>query len=230
MDRIFEQNPSVTPPPLPSPALLGYPTETGTPTTPGAYWFYMITEELRAAVVAGGITPAAGTLNQLGAAITAIADGAVSAGLTGYATQAWVTSQNYATVAFASNASNLSSGTINNARLPAAITIGGQMAAASFNVTSDLTLKKNVQPITGALGRLSLYRGITYELEDSDEIHGGLPAQDFAKACPHGVRKREDGKLEVKVMSVVAEHTAALSEALELIRELQSRIAALEAR
>jgi hypothetical protein len=145
MDRIFEQNPSVTPPTLPSPQLLGYPTETGTPTTPGAWWFYMITEELRAAVVAGGITPDAGAVNQLSLAITAI----VGNGLTGYATQAWVTSQNYATVTYSSNASNLSNGTIPNARLPANIAVPGTVSAGA---TSYATANGDLSASRGSSG------------------------------------------------------------------------------
>jgi hypothetical protein len=42
------------------------------PTNPGAYWFHQIGEELRAVLSAGGVTPAAGTLNQLLAAMRAL--------------------------------------------------------------------------------------------------------------------------------------------------------------
>ncbi len=107
----------------------------------------------------------------------------------------------------------------------------GGLTAATFNVSSDLTFKTDVQPITGALARMDLYHGITYRLKDGpnpDEVHGGFGAQDFAKACPHGVRTGKDGKLEIKVMSVVAELAEALRDARNLIRALEERVKALE--
>lgn len=73
MDRVWESNPSSTPPSAPSTPLTGYPAEGGTPTVPGAWWFYMITEEIRAALVQMGITPSATTANQLAAALALLA-------------------------------------------------------------------------------------------------------------------------------------------------------------
>lgn len=73
-NRSFESGASATPPTAPASPSAGYPTN-GNPTLaipatlPGDYWFYQIGEELRAAIVAGGLTPAAGTLNQLASAI-----------------------------------------------------------------------------------------------------------------------------------------------------------------
>lgn len=62
MDRYFESGASATPPAAPVPGSTGYPTDgnlsTSTPpTTPGAWWFYMVTEELRAVIAAGGQAP-----------------------------------------------------------------------------------------------------------------------------------------------------------------------------
>lgn len=73
-NRSFESAASATPPSAPASPSSGYPTN-GNPslaipaTIPGDYWFYQLGEELRAAIVAGGLTPAAGTLNQLASAI-----------------------------------------------------------------------------------------------------------------------------------------------------------------
>ena len=70
MDRAYKSGASATPPaPLVSPSM-GYPQTgdpvSGAPTTkPGAYWHYMVTEELRAVIVAAGLTPDQGTVNQL---------------------------------------------------------------------------------------------------------------------------------------------------------------------
>lgn len=119
---------------------------------------------------------------------------------------------------------------IAGSQISGAITVSATITATGFNVSSDLTLKSDVKPITGALGRLDLYRGITYRLKGSDEIHGGFGAQDFAKACPHGVKVGKGGKLEIKAMAVVAELAEALRDARDLIRGLEARVAMLEGR
>lgn len=66
-----------TPPPAPSSFSNGYPTEGDPstavpPTLPGAYWFYMVTQEIVNAITAAGLTPSTSTLNQLTTAIAAL--------------------------------------------------------------------------------------------------------------------------------------------------------------
>lgn len=73
MDHIWENGAvSIAPTPPTTPST-GYPIEGLQPTTPGAYWFHMITEEIRNAIMAGGITPKSSDTNQLAQAIAAIA-------------------------------------------------------------------------------------------------------------------------------------------------------------
>ena len=72
MDRYFESGASATPPSAPVLGSTGYPTDgnlaTSTPpTTPGAWWFYMVTEELRAVIAAGGQAPNPNALQLLAA-------------------------------------------------------------------------------------------------------------------------------------------------------------------
>lgn len=58
--RAYESSAAGTPPRLPASAVTGFPaaaTTTTPATTPGPYWFYMIGEEMRNAVAAGGIAP-----------------------------------------------------------------------------------------------------------------------------------------------------------------------------
>lgn len=50
-----------------------YPQGGISPSSPGPWWHHMVTEELRAVVAAGGLTPDRLALNQLAAAISAIA-------------------------------------------------------------------------------------------------------------------------------------------------------------
>lgn len=58
--RAYEAYAVGTPPKLPATAVVGYPASatTTTPgTTPGPYWFYMVGEEMRNAIIAGGQAP-----------------------------------------------------------------------------------------------------------------------------------------------------------------------------
>ena len=77
MDRSFSSGALGTPPAAPGSPSIGYPTA-GNPagsvpaTKPGAYWYYMITEELLALVAAAGLTPALGTLTQVRDAMYAL--------------------------------------------------------------------------------------------------------------------------------------------------------------
>ena len=60
----------------------GNPSTATPPSNQGAFWHYALGEELRAVIVAGGLTPAQGTLTQLRDAIQAFAGVAlVSAGV-----------------------------------------------------------------------------------------------------------------------------------------------------
>lgn len=67
-------------PTAPSSPSIGYPSDgnptSGAPATiPGAYWFYQVQQEIHHLLTTAGITPAAGTLTQLAAAVAALASG-----------------------------------------------------------------------------------------------------------------------------------------------------------
>lgn len=77
MDRVFATGATGAPPAAPATPSSGYPTagdpQAGTPATkPGPYWFYQITEELRAVIVAAGLAPSHLAVNQLSLAIQAL--------------------------------------------------------------------------------------------------------------------------------------------------------------
>lgn len=78
MDRAYEAGAVALAPTAPVTPSIGYPTGGnplgGVPATkPGDWWFHMITEELRALIVAAGLTPSHATVNQVAAAVAAIA-------------------------------------------------------------------------------------------------------------------------------------------------------------
>lgn len=77
MDRVYSSGAAGTAPTPPASPSTGYATAgnpgTGTPPTkPGPWWFHMITEELRAVIVAAGLTPAHTSVTQLRDAISAL--------------------------------------------------------------------------------------------------------------------------------------------------------------
>lgn len=74
MDRVYQSN-AIEIPPSSVASSGSYPTAGNKAsgqlaTVPGAYWFYSVTEEIRNAIVASGITPSATDLNQLAQAIS----------------------------------------------------------------------------------------------------------------------------------------------------------------
>jgi len=77
MDRVFDSGAAASPPSAPASPSTGYPTA-GSPvggilaTKPGAWWYHMITEELRGVIGAAGLTPDHTDLTQLSAAISAL--------------------------------------------------------------------------------------------------------------------------------------------------------------
>lgn len=70
MDRAFESGAIGVAPTVPAIPSVGFPTGGnpvgGVPATkPGAHWFHMVTEELRALIVAGGLTPSPSVVDQV---------------------------------------------------------------------------------------------------------------------------------------------------------------------
>lgn len=70
MDRAFESGAIGIAPTAPAIPSVGFPTGGnpvgGVPATkPGAHWFHMVTEELRALIVAGGLTPSPSVVDQV---------------------------------------------------------------------------------------------------------------------------------------------------------------------
>lgn len=70
MKRLYEANASSTPPSFPVSLEEGFPKDGESATIPGAWWHYMVTEEIVRAIVAGGLIPAGNDVGQLGAIIT----------------------------------------------------------------------------------------------------------------------------------------------------------------
>lgn len=117
---------------------------------------------------------------------------------------------------------------IGGSQISGAITVSATITATGFNVSSDAALKFDVHQVGGALGRLDLYRGVTYRLKSNGEERAGLIAQEFQKARPEGVKKGKEGFLTIDPMAAIAELTEALREERNERRKLEKRLARLE--
>lgn len=107
-----------------------------------------------------------------------------------------------------------------------------------WSVLSDRRTKRNVRPLTGALGRLLSLEGVTYEYVDSGIAerpagrHVGLIAQQVAETFPDWVSQGSDGLLRVSVKGLAPLTAEALRELRAEkdaeIRALHDEITALD--
>ena len=98
----------------------------------------------------------------------------------------------------------------------------GKPGGGAWSVASDKRLKKNIRPLSGALGKLLALHGVTYEYIDPariQELSGermGLVAQEVEKIFPDWVETGTDGFKRVTVRGLEALM-------VEALRELQHR-------
>ncbi len=120
----------------------------------------------------------------------------------------------------------------------------GKPGGGSWSVASDARLKKNIEPLDGALDRLLSLRGVTYEYIDPakcNELPGrqtGMIAQDVEKVFPDWVETAGDGykrlafrgfeALTVEALrELAAQKDAQLAAQNEKIDALESQVAEL---
>lgn len=121
-----------------------------------------------------------------------------------------------------------------NTRLAVA---GDIFATGTVISLSDARVKTRVQPIDDAIGRLSLLKGYTYDVQGSTRRHTGLLAQEVEKVIPEAVFYRSsegiegiEGILETNgpIRSVAYGNLAGLF--VNAINEISERLSALEKR
>lgn len=125
------------------------------------------------------------------------------------------------------------------------VTVTGELTVGSCSgCTSDARLKKNVQPLKGALERLLALRGVTYEwidpeAHDHEAGHGlgtqtGFIAQDVQKVFPNWVKEEgytaKDGEKykTLELRQIEALEVESIRELKVENDELRTRLAALE--
>ncbi|MGY3876485.1 prophage tail fiber N-terminal domain-containing protein [Aeromonas enteropelogenes] len=101
------------------------------------------------------------------------------------------------------------------------IYVEGNGSFADVYIRSDLRLKQNLEPITGALDKVKLITGQLYDKAGKREA--GLIAQDVMVVQPESVYLNEDGYLSLAYAGVIAL-------ILEAIKELDRKVEALHGR
>ena len=106
----------------------------------------------------------------------------------------------------------------------------------AYNTSSDYRLKENVQPMTGALAKVTAMKPCTYTWKLDGSLGEGFIAHELAEVVPQAVGGEKDavdsdGKIipqGIDTSFLVATLTAAIQEQQALITALTARITALE--
>jgi len=101
------------------------------------------------------------------------------------------------------------------------MTSTGSMGAVSFNSTSSIRFKKNVEPLKDSLDKIQKLQGVTYNWKDTDKPDIGLIAEEVNKIYPDIVRKGEDNIPEAidygKLTAVLIESVKELTEKVKIL-------------
>jgi len=111
-------------------------------------------------------------------------------------------------------------------------------SATAYNTSSDYRLKHDIQPMTGALAKVTQLKPVTYKWNADDSESQGFIAHELQEVVPECVTGEKDavdaeGKpvyQGIDTSFLVATLAAALQEAHGLIKDLQARVDALEAK
>ena len=82
--------------------------------------------------------------------------------------------------------------------------VTGITKSSSFQATSDINLKTNIEPIHNALNAIQHIKGVHYNFKSNlDQKHTGLIAQDVEEILPHAVSKDVNGVRSLDYNSVI---------------------------
>ena len=102
----------------------------------------------------------------------------------------------------------------------------GEITATDFNTTSDINVKKNIEPIDNAIFKISQINGVTFSfIDDPDEQrHAGVIAQDVEKVLPEAVKELNDGIKHVAYGNLIGLLVEAIKDQQKQIDELKALI------
>ena len=119
-------------------------------------------------------------------------------------------------------------GLISTPNLSATTITGTTINGGTFNTTSDIRLKENIEDITDAVAKVEGLRGVYFTMiADPTRRHVGLIAQETADVLPEAVVRRSDDTLGVEYGNIVGLLVEAIKEQQRQINELKAMIAAL---
>ena len=106
----------------------------------------------------------------------------------------------------------------------------------AYNTSSDYRLKHDIQPMTGALAKVSALKPCTYKWNVDDSEGEGFIAHELAEVVPQAVHGIKDGVDEegnpkyqgIDTSFLVATLTAAIQEQQAIIEQLKADVAALK--
>ncbi len=110
--------------------------------------------------------------------------------------------------------------------------------ATAFNTSSDYRLKEDVQPMVGALDKVSQLKPVTYKWKSNGSDGQGFIAHELQDIMPEAVTGEKDAVTEdgsinpqgIDTSVLVATLTAAIQEQQTIINDLKARIETLEAK
>ena len=112
----------------------------------------------------------------------------------------------------------------------ALVVYGNILASGTVTQNSDITLKKDIVKIDGALNKLSQIKGVTYKWK-KPENHGddeteqlGVIAQDVEKVFPQAVSTDPNGIKSVSYGDMVAPLIEAVKELTARVKELEAKV------
>ena len=114
--------------------------------------------------------------------------------------------------------------------------ITNTLSATAYVTSSDYRLKENVQPMTGALAKITQLKPCTYTWKLDGSDGQGFIAHELAEVVPDAVSGEKDAVNEdnsikpqgIDTSFLVATLTAAIQEQQVMIEELKAKVTALE--
>jgi hypothetical protein len=124
----------------------------------------------------------------------------------------------------------IASGAVTSAALDTNIAISGTCQAVSFQATSDMRKKENIQPISSAecLEKCLRFNAVRYNFINTDRGRRrvGLIAQECEHICSEAVQDDKDGYKSISYMDLVPLLCGAVQALQESIRALKEEVAA----
>ena len=106
----------------------------------------------------------------------------------------------------------------------ARITNTGVVQAATFNATSDATLKTNIETIENPFSILKAIKGVSFDWIDSGGSAEGVLAQDVERVLPNAVSTDEKGKKSVSYNNLVGVLIEAVKSQQKQINKLKDKL------